>query len=339
VAAAATALIPRAASAQKSPKAQEAYARAQDHLIAGRFADAATELETAVRYEPRFPMWWYILASTSRRAARCDRAVAAYRRYMELRPTEIDPYFGMALCLRTVGDRDDAIAAFRHYVDNDNRPSSREFVESARKHLADLERAPAPAPTAPSPAVLDARKLRDGGHADDAITRYRAAIASGDKSKDASAELGALLIAAKRNQDAVEPLRAAVAAAPAAADAWYKLAFALRETGQTAEAVDAYRRYITFKPKDPDPYYGLGRALVALGRDTEAWAAFHLYVSLEARPSEKRWLKKARAELARIEKAQDPGAAGSSAPPAMKSAPTTGSATGGQSGQDKQRAK
>lgn len=317
-----------AAWAQKSPMAEAAYARAQNHLVASRFADAATEMETAVRYQPRFALGWYVLASTRRRAGDCDRAVAAYRRYMELRPTEPDPHFGLGLCLQLVGDREAALAAFRHYIESDRRPASAPFVEIARKRLAELQKnaAAKAAPPAPSPALLEARQLRDQGRTDDAVARYRAAVAANPKSAEARAELGTLLVSARRAKDAVEELRTAVRLAPAAAPAWYTLGFALRETGQAEEAVAAYRRYITFQPKDPDPHYGLGRALATLGRDDEALVAFRAYTVLEIRPTERRWLKKARAEIARIESAARPAstsvAPGPMTPPALGAPPT-----------------
>lgn len=318
-------LAPAPVAAQKSPLGQAAYGRAQDALGASRFADAARELETAVRYEPRFAFGWYLLASVSRRAGDCDRAVEAYRRYMELRPADADPFFGAGLCLQTVGDRAGASEYFRRYIERDARPSSIAFVEEARKHLAELDHAASaaaatPAPK-PSPVLAEARDLRDHGKIDEAVARYRAASAADAKAAEPHVELGALLVEVHRNREAVEELRAGVRLNPLAEAGWYHLGFALRETGQTEEAVKAYRRYITLKPKDPDPRYGLGRALATLKRDDEALTAFRAYVTLEVRPTEKRWLKKARAEIARLEGGQEPGTADK--PAAVGNAPAS----------------
>lgn len=303
-----------AGQAQKSPLGEAAYKRAQQHLAASRFQEAASELETAVRYEPRFALGWYVLASAQRRAEHCDEAVFAYRRYMELRPTEAEPYFGVGLCLHALGDLEGATTAFQHYVQGDIRPGSREFVTIARQHLADLERARANAktigtgkggggaPPAPSAALAEARQLREHGRTEEAIARYRAAIAGGDQgSPEAYAELGALLVSARRPGEAVEVLRGAVRLAPTAAPSWYHLGFALRQSGQPAESVAAYRRYITFRPKDPDPHYGLARAYASLGKDQEALLAFRTYAMLETRPTERQWVKKARLEISRLE--------------------------------------
>src|SRR5262249_43959346 len=51
------------------------------------------------------------------------------------------------------------------------------------------------------------------------------------------------------------------------------------------------------RPGSPDPYYGLGAALRALGEAAGARAAFEKYIALEKRPSEQRWVDRARQEL------------------------------------------
>src|SRR5438045_4015108 len=81
---------PPAAHAQKSPTAQAAVARAYEDLAANKLAEAAAEMEIAVRFEPRFALGWYLLGSISRRTGGPDREAAGYRRYIELRPSEPD---------------------------------------------------------------------------------------------------------------------------------------------------------------------------------------------------------------------------------------------------------
>ena len=263
------------ARAQKSPTAKAALTRAVADLQANHFAEAAAEMETAVRFEPRFAFGWYLLASSQRRAGNCDRAVAAYRRYAELRPSHPDPHFGMGLCLETIGDGDGALTSFRRYADTDTRTEWAEFVGQAREHIAKLERehsaAKASAPGAPAAKVH---------------------------------QQASQLIATKNYPEAANDLRAGIKEAPADAAAWYKLAFALRESNQPEEAAKAYRRYITLKPDDPDPYYGLGHVLLASGHPDEALVAFRAYVKLTPVNGESRWVSKARAEIAHLESAK-----------------------------------
>ena len=261
--------------AQKSPTAKAALARAVTDLGANHFAEAAAEMETAVRFEPRFAFGWYLLASSQRRAGNCDRAVAAYRRYAELRPSHPDPHFGLGLCLESIGDRDGALSSFRRYADTDTRAQWAEFVSQARERIAKLESEHAATAATPSAAAPAAKAHEKAGQ----------------------------LIATRNYPEAANDLRAGIKGAPADAAAWYKLAFALRESNQPEEAAKAYRRYITLKPDDPDPYYGLGHVLLASGHPDEALVAFRAYVKLAPVNSESRWVSKARAEIAHLESA------------------------------------
>ena len=294
-----------AAQAQKSPTAQAALLRAQHDLMTNDFVDAAAEMETAVRFEPRFAFGWYLLASTSRRAGSYDRAVAAYRRYLELRPAEPDPLFGIGLCLEAIGDRDGALASFQRYVERDTRPGSTEFLAAAKTHIAALEKSKAAA-EARAAAPKAKASAGGGGAGGAAVTTGGAGGAGGVVSAHAAA--GTELVAEHKAGAAVAELQTAVKETPADAASWYKLAFALRQSGQLAEAAKAYQRYITLKPDDPDPYYGLGQVLVALNRPDDALATFRAYVKIEHRKSEQRWLTKARAEIARLEGARRPPA-------------------------------
>jgi len=295
--------------AQKSPLAQAAVTRAQEHLAAQRYPDAIRELQGAVRYEPRFALGWYLLASTYRRAADCDRAIAAYRRYSELRPAEAEPHYGIGRCLEIVGDPSGAVAEYLRYAGQEKKPMQQTFVADARKRADALNLKLAVAAKQPSspepPGLADADRLRQQRHLTEAIVGYRKWLGQHPRDETvfaarANAELGSLLVITNDLPSAVAALREAVRLQPAEPRAWYNLAFALRHEGQLADAVGASFRYVTFKPTDPDAYYGLGLSLSKLGRGDEALAALRTYVKLEKRPAERRWVAKARAELARL---------------------------------------
>jgi len=281
------------AYAQKSPTAQACLERAYQHLVGDRFADAAAELETAVRFEPRFAYGWYLLASASRRAGDPDRAAFAYRRYAELRPADPDPYFGLGLSLAAVGDRAGARAALDKFVEADRRPSSASFIDEARRRMTALE--------------------HDDGKAAAQVSAERNGQAAG-------------LLAARKFAEAAEFLRASIAQAPADAAAWYKLGFALRQAGQPVEAAKAYRRSITLRPEDADAYYGLGQVLVAANRPEEALVSFRTYVRAAKDRGDPRWISKARQEIARLESGPRPPRPEGAAPPAAVAPPPAATA-------------
>jgi len=288
VALAGASLLTSRAHAQKSPTAQACLERTYQHLLGNRFADAAAELETAVRFEPRFAYGWYLLASASRRAGDPDRAAFAYRRYTELRPADPDPYFGLGLSLAAVGDAAGARAALDKFVEMDHRPSSASFVDEARRRVATLE--------------------HDAG---------QTTAVSTERNGEASA-----LLAARKFKEAAEFLRGSIAQAPADAGTWYKLGFALRQAGQPDEAARAYRRSITLRPDDADAYYGLGQVLVAANHPEQALVSFRTYVKAAKDKGDPRWISKARQEIARLEGAPRPAR-----PPAVTAAATRPSAS------------
>jgi predicted Zn-dependent protease len=367
---------PPAASA--SAKAQAAFADGQALLAAKHQAEAAEKFEAAVAADPNFALAWYSLASTRRRMNQCDRAIPAYLRYAELHASEPEPYYGLGICRREIGDRAGAKQALNKYLALEKRASAKQWIEHAREILGKLGEgepppataskpkqeaaAPTPAPTTPTPTTLtpttppptaassptstapslakepekapasspstaaahprttkasesgaaeseagasgrgaalyaQAQSLRDRGHIEEAVAKFRQAIAADPTNMMARAALGELLIKVRRDDEAITVFRAAVDKNPAYPLAWYELAFALRVRGQHAEAVEAYQRYIKLRPADPDPYYGLARSLQKLGRKDDARHAYETYVSLEKRPAEQRWVKAAQAQL------------------------------------------
>jgi len=87
---------------------------------------------------PRYAFGWYTLAFAYRRTGRHDLAVLCYRQYIELRPDEADPYFGLAMSLMSQNRGEEAAAALEGYLARERRPSQREFVARARRELARL---------------------------------------------------------------------------------------------------------------------------------------------------------------------------------------------------------
>jgi tetratricopeptide (TPR) repeat protein len=315
-----------------SPASEAAFAEGQALMSAKQFAEAAQKYEIAVGADPKFATAWYSLAVARRHLNQCPGAIAAYRRYAALAPDEPEPYFGLGLCLRDTGDRAGAIEALKHYISIEKRPASERWIDKAHSVLAELgapgsapvEKQPSAAvqpPAAETPAsakgvakgtaagalvspangaYVEAQALRDHGHIDESIAKFRQAIAVDPRHLAARAALGELLLKIRRDDEAIEVFRGALDKNPGYALAWYDLAFALRARGRAAEAVDAYQHYIKLRPTDPDPYYGLGRALQHLGRKVDSRRAYETYLTMEKRPSEKRWVESAQTQLQQL---------------------------------------
>jgi tetratricopeptide (TPR) repeat protein len=298
----------RAVHAAPPAAADALFAEGQALFEAKKFAEAAPIFERVVAADAGNANAWYRLAAARRQSGHCDRAVVAYRRYLSLVATQPDPYYGLGLCLRDTGDRAGALQALQHYITIEKREKSRPYLDYARQVIADLSGPPAAAaapPPAPPPAsvspanaaYVEAQSLRDQGHIDESIAKFKQAIAADARFMPARAALGELYIKIRHDDEAITVFRAAVDKNPTYPLAWYDLAFALRAKGRMADAVAAYERYIKLRPDDPDPYYGLGRALQQLGRAAAARQAFETYVAMEKNPNERRWVESAEAQL------------------------------------------
>ena len=104
-------------------------------LRQGRCADALPLLRTATQQKATDALAWYDLGYCYRKTGQNREAAAAYRQYATLRPGSPDPYYGLGVALRALGDADGARAAFETYIALEKRPSEQRWVESAEVQL------------------------------------------------------------------------------------------------------------------------------------------------------------------------------------------------------------
>jgi len=307
-----TSLLLSGPIARATPASDAAFEEGKALLTAKNYAGATAKFEAVVAADPAHDQAWYRLASATRQGGQCERAIVAYKRYMDLVPSVPDPYYGLGLCQLKTGDKAGALVSLKHFVAV-APPTSKAFRDHAASVIDELTAPPGgkaaggapgdaaaakPAPVSPgNAAYVEAQTLRDRGHIEAAIAKFKQAITADPRHAAARTALGELLLKIRRDDEAIAVLKATVEKNPTFALAWYDLAFALRARGQHLAAIDAYERYIKLKPGDPDPYYGLGRSLQHLNRAIEARRAFETYLSLEKRPSEQRWVESAEAQL------------------------------------------
>lgn len=147
----------------------------------------------------------------------------------------------------------------------------------------------------------EARAAEKAGDREAAIAAWRRAIEADPTDADAYESLGRLQLRAKRFDDAVTTFERLVKSAPAYAKGQYRLAFALRKAGRYREAAGAYRAFIAQAPDDADARFGLAESLRRQGDKPGALEAYRAYVELERRPSEAKWVARAKAAIADLE--------------------------------------
>jgi tetratricopeptide (TPR) repeat protein len=294
------------------------------------YKTAISRLELAVARRADYSMGWYNLAFAYRKTTDYRKAVLAYQRFTELRPGEPDPYYGLGVTYKAMGDAASARASFEKYVELEKRPDKQKFVQQAQAEVTSLVRevaaAPAPAPAAAGRAsavalVGEGDAKRYAGESAEAEAKYRAAAKADPSYGAAYRGLGALLVAQKKIDAAILELETAVAVDAKDDAAWYQLAHSRRKLGRPAEAALAYRKYIELKPENPDPYYGLGQALLQVGDKPGAKEALTKYIVMEQRPSEDQWVFKAKEQLTALEQEEKEAAKAAAAPVVAPAAP------------------
>lgn len=126
----------------------EAHEALGEVLLSGkRLPEAVRAFEQAVEIEPGLALGWYNLGYAARRLGDLGRARDAWRRYLALRPDDLDARLGLAESLGALGEREAALEAYRIFVEQAQPvPEEARRVARARESMAALQaRSPAPA--------------------------------------------------------------------------------------------------------------------------------------------------------------------------------------------------
>jgi len=147
-------------------------------------------------------------------------------------------------------------------------------------------------------AALAASKL------DEAAAAYQQAIAATPGYAPALNGLGSVLFKQKKAGEAMSQFRAATEADPAFKLAWFNLGYAARKSSDFPVAAQAYEKYTALDANDPDGFYGLAESYKGAGQNDKAIAAYETYLKKETRPTEQKWVDKAKESIASLKAAQ-----------------------------------
>jgi TonB family protein len=103
----------RPAAARIPPRASEANNRGDAHFDAGRYEDAVTAYQEAIKLFPRFVDALVNLGDALRELKRYDEAVNAYKQVVKLSPKNGDAYIGLSDAYEALGRRAEADEAQR----------------------------------------------------------------------------------------------------------------------------------------------------------------------------------------------------------------------------------
>jgi tetratricopeptide (TPR) repeat protein len=115
---------------QTSPSANQFVRHAVQDLQAGKYAEARTLLERALRYEPQNPKLWRYLGETDLRLQDIDSAITAFQKVTSLVPNKADGYFDLGVLYLKKGATSKALDACRKglALDPDNAPANQNYA-------------------------------------------------------------------------------------------------------------------------------------------------------------------------------------------------------------------
>jgi tetratricopeptide (TPR) repeat protein len=129
--------------------------------------------------------------------------------------------------------------------------------------------------------VRSGRLLSHLGRSDEAIARFRSAIAEDPKRVEPRVFLVAELAARRQYAEVIPEYPEIIALAPAEPELYANFGYALERVGDTKGAMDAYMRAGALNPNLPQASFGLGKLMLSLGRPEEALAPLERAAALQ----------------------------------------------------------
>jgi tetratricopeptide (TPR) repeat protein len=180
--------------------------------------------------------------------AALEKAVAAHREAIRLKPDLVGAHFYLGNALYAQGNLDEAIGAYREAI------RLKPGLSAAHTNLGSV--------------------LRYKGKLDEAVAEHREAIRLKPDFAEAHASLGYVLTVQGKRADAIVACREAIRLKPEFADAHYNLGLNLEGQGNLPEAIAEYRAAIRLKPDHAEAHSNLGELLAGQGKLADAIAEF-----------------------------------------------------------------
>ncbi len=167
--------------------------------------------------------------------------------------------------------------------------------------LAALPLLMAAAPSPAAKAAFDrAEESLKSNRLGEAEAAYREAITGSPGYAAAINGLGSALFKQGRKDEAVSAFKDAIAADTTFQLAYFNLGYAARKSGDFTTAAAAYEKYTQLNPSDPDGFYGLGESYRQSNQAQKAIAGYEQFLAREKRPSEQKWIDKAKESIAAL---------------------------------------
>ncbi len=228
------------AAAPDYPEAE--YALGVELTAAGQRAEAIDHFQAFVERRPmdfKVPATYRLMGEARTALGQYDAAATAYRRSLEMQPSNVDGLRGLAEALSAGGRYEQAVDVYRRLLERE--PESAEAHNNLGLALVGLSREADAVPEFQQAAALrpdDVRFVRNLGYA---------------------------LAGSDRPSDAADAFRRALQLAPRDAELYSSLGLALAAQGKADESRDAFQQAMTIAPDDPQIGAEIAQAMRLLG--------------------------------------------------------------------------
>ena len=223
-----------------------------------RLFEAGKACEKLCKACPGDPESWSLLGSVEERRSNIQKAVAAYRKAIRLRPNYYEAVYNLGFNLMSAGSLEEAEHTFLQA--NSIRPDVPEVINNL--------------------GIL----LRRRGGVEQAIEHFRRAIRINPEYPMAWFNLGNALLSQENPEEAVACYRKVIALNPGFTDAFLNMGNACRQLFLREEAVRCYRQALQIEPGNDAARIALADVLTLLGRFDEAVDQFNTV--LESSPDD-----------------------------------------------------
>lgn len=269
----------------------EDLAVALAHHRAGRLAEAEEIYRRILERNPRQPDLLHLLGGIAYQSGDCETAVARYDAAIAAAPSAVNDtlLYNRGNALKALGRRSEAIAAFRKALQlNPSNGTAYynlglllheagDLVEADTAYRMALALRPDHAAAWNNLGVL----MHEQGRMLDAEAALRLALQQEPEFPDGLFNLARLFWHTDRAAAAEETIRQLLANTPDHGGAYRVLGDSLQTQGRLAEAVEAYRQCIALEPDTVAAHVNLGIALGALERVAEAEASLRKAIELK----------------------------------------------------------
>lgn len=287
-------------SASRQARPQTAKARGDEHLRAGRYAEAERSYREVGESDALYPTALINLGFVLREQGRPDEAREVLVRAVRLTGEDADGHYLLASILATTGPRDAEILHLQKAIElrPDLEPARQQLITTLTKSgmFAEATRlcdeSIAILPNSAELHFYRSNLYERSGEKELAIESCKRALNLNPASIDAQQSLSRLLLDTQQFEQAESSYRREIQLSPEHFGPYHQLGVVLYLMKRYAESIEQFKRAISLNPRSGATYFSLGDAYTEFDNDSEeglALARTSYEKAVELEPNDSRF--------------------------------------------------